>query len=89
MKRLNFIWSLILIGITFAACSKDDVSILTVTPAQVSIDADGGTGSIAIKTDANSWSIANPASDWLTVSSTSGNLKDATISLGWAQITRW
>jgi endoglucanase len=81
MKTLNIFYSFILICITFVGCSKDEVNILTITPQQVNISANGGSGSITLKTDAKSWTIANSASDWLNVSSTSGNIKDATISL--------
>lgn len=89
MKRLNSIYSLVIIGlIFFAGCSKDEVNMLAVTPEQVNIDANGGTSNITIKTDAKSWSITATASDWLNVSSTSGSIKNATISLNVATRTR-
>jgi endoglucanase len=81
MKRLTIIFSLVLIGITFAGCSKDEVNVLAVIPENVTFNASGGSRSITIRTDASSWSIANTASDWLNVSATSGNTEEATITL--------
>jgi endoglucanase len=81
MKTLNIFYSFILICITFVGCSKDEVNILTITPQQVNISANGGSGSITLKTDAKSWNIVNSASDWLKVSSTSGNIKNTAITL--------
>jgi endoglucanase len=79
MKRLDIIYCLVLLFIIVTGCSEE-VNTLTVTPEQVSINANGGTSNITIKTDASSWDIANTA-DWLNVSSTNGTMKDVTISL--------
>jgi endoglucanase len=78
-----------IIGTAFVVCvmpfvsceSGEDNPSLVVNPAEIVFGADGGTKSIDITTDAGEWSIFNPASDWLTVSSTEGEGNTARITL--------
>lgn len=62
------------------SCSKDDLNTLSVSQTKVSIAATGGTASITVQSDADSWSMNNPASDWLSASATTGS-GGATITL--------
>lgn len=68
--------------IALAGCNKnDDLNSLAVSPNMVSFTADGGSKTFTINTDADSWSISNPVSDWLTVSELNGTNNPATITL--------
>ncbi|GET23013.1 hypothetical protein JCM18694_32590 [Prolixibacter denitrificans] len=68
--------------LTLLACQKkDNPNTLSINPSQVSFPKDGGSALLALQTDADSWNISNPASDWLVVSNTSGTEKNAQISL--------
>ena len=55
--------------------------MLTVNTDKVDFGMEGGSANITITTDADSWNITNPMSDWLTVSSTSGPGGTATVNL--------
>ncbi len=68
----------------FTGCQEDDEvvsNILEVSADSIFIEADKKTGAFALETDAESWEIDNPASDWLSLSKTSGNSSKAMISL--------
>jgi len=62
-------------------CQKDASNTLTVNHETIDFQAEGGSSSITIQTDADSWNIDNPASDWLVLSSTSGTGKFATVAM--------
>lgn len=85
MKRIytQLIYFILTIGIfTLLACKKDEIiNSLTVNPTKVEFQNEGGSISISIKTDADSWNISNPASGWLVLSDTSGTEKTATVTL--------
>ncbi len=76
--RRSLICSLVLL----AACSKDEEAhSLSVTPQAVEISADGGTASITVNTNIESWSINNQASDWVSLSANSGPSSEKTVVL--------
>ena len=81
MKR-KFKILFLLAFIAVLSCKKDEDNFLSVSTQSIEIPADGGTASFTIETDAKSWNIENLASDWLTLSTTSGTFKKAMISLG-------
>jgi endoglucanase len=84
MKK-NFTLAIaILVWLTsFTSCSSDEerAPLLTVDPAEIIFDVDGGTKSIDITTDAGEWSISNPVSDWVTLSANEGDGNTARITL--------
>lgn len=59
---------------------KDDKNSLSVSVSEISFEAEGGTKSLMITTDAGSWNITNPASDWLSLSATSGTTSPIVIA---------
>jgi endoglucanase len=63
------------------SCKKDTINTLTATPGQIEIDKDGGIASLSINTDADSWTIVNPAESWIVLSSTSGTQQKALIQV--------
>jgi aryl-phospho-beta-D-glucosidase BglC (GH1 family) len=74
MIKVNCIsFLLLLFLIVLGACDKDELNTLSVSRTKVSIAANGGTASITVQTDADSWSMNNPASDWLNASTTTGS----------------
>jgi len=78
--RLTGILMLSLLSL-FACQKKDTPNTLSVSPSQISFPKTGGNTLMSLQTDADSWNISNPASDWLVVSNTSGTDKNAQISL--------
>ncbi len=60
---------------------KDKLDILTVSPDRINFPAVGGIDSILIETTAGLWSINYTGTDWLSLSGTSGSLKNATVIL--------
>ena len=76
--RLTSILMLSLLTL-FACQKKDNPNTLSINPSQVTFPKDGGTALLALQTDADSWDISNPASDWLIVSNTSGTDKNADV----------
>lgn len=86
--KLNKVFSLLIVGIfLLGGCKKEVQNSLTASPDTIQFQEEGGSTSMTIKTDADSWSLSNPASDWLTLSSTSGTQKTALISLSVSTIT--
>jgi len=79
----KLIFSILAIGLTTViACKKNGGgNSLSVNPDSFVFQAAGGTNSMSIKTDAGSWSISNPGASWLTLSSTNGTDKSATVDL--------
>jgi len=67
--------------ILFTGCKKENTNTLTVSSSNIQFEENGGSASVTINTDADSWSISNPASGWLVLSSTSGNQKTALVSM--------
>ena len=70
---MKTIFKVLLLGalITFLSC-EDDKNTLSVSKAEIIIPADGGDAAFMIETNANSWNIENPASDWISTSKTTG-----------------
>jgi len=54
---------------------------ITVSHNEIVMPAEGGTASFLLETDADSWNINGPASDWLTLSANSGTQKSVEIML--------
>ncbi len=83
MKRFYkalFIFTLAVFIYWCEGCEKKEKPHnLSVNPDKISFPEEGGTDSIIIETDADSWNIINPASEWLLLSSTSGSLKTAIV----------
>ena len=79
-KAQSILYLALSLMIVFFGC-ENEVNVLTVTPVEVNFGKDGGSQNIDIHTDAQSWSLNNPASDWLELSSTSGNQSSATVKL--------
>lgn len=79
----KLIFSILALGLTSVVACKKTASdnSLTVNPDSFIFQTVGGTNSLTIKTDAGSWSISNPGSGWLTLSSTTGTDKSATVDL--------
>jgi len=79
----KLIFSILALGLTSVVACKKTASdnSLTVNPDSFVFQTVGGTNSLAIKTDAGSWSINNPGSSWLTLSRTTGTDKSATVDL--------
>lgn len=64
------------------SCEKDeDINTLSVDVNNIEFKSQGGNASLTIETNADAWSIVNPASDWLTLSKTNGRLVKTTITL--------
>lgn len=64
------------------SCSEEDIrNTLSTNPSTVSFSPNGGSLNITIRTDADSWVIENPVSEWLELSATQGNGKSATVTL--------
>ncbi|HYC83748.1 MAG TPA: cellulase family glycosylhydrolase [Chryseosolibacter sp.] len=66
--------------ILFVSCDNDELNSLSVSEEQLAFEADGGTHTVVIQTDAGSWSIANPATEWLEISATNGTGKAAAVT---------
>jgi aryl-phospho-beta-D-glucosidase BglC (GH1 family) len=65
--------------IILASCEKAGTNTLTVSITNIQIPGTGGKSSFIIQTDADSWSIENPASGWISLSSSSGQISRATV----------
>jgi endoglucanase len=73
---------IILSLLMLVACAEEKVQkTLTVSQAEVVFGPDGGSSSITINTNADSWTLSNPISDWLSVSSTTGSSGNTTVTL--------
>ena len=83
MRKRQFMLIILLVWFTLlTSCdSGEDAPTLVVDQTQISFGGDGGTKSIDISTSASGWSISNPVSDWLTLSSTEGQGNTARITL--------
>ncbi len=80
MIRRKTLW--LLAAIIIAGCNKKELNSLNVSPGNIEFDKEGSYTNLIIQTDADSWSIDNPASDWLIISSTSGTQKNALVTVG-------
>ncbi len=67
--------------ISIWGCEKAGPNTLNVSPDKVEFPKEGGSGSMTIQTDADSWNISNPASGWLVLSNNSGTLKTAMVTM--------
>ncbi|MBN2612622.1 MAG: cellulase family glycosylhydrolase [Bacteroidales bacterium] len=76
------IFQLFLLGlIMVSGCREDEQNRLFVSPRVIEFQDDGGIAKITIETDAASWQITNPASDWLILSNNQGTQKKLDIGL--------
>ena len=81
MKKIILLFCLLIV---LASCKKDKqdkINTLTVSPSLVTFAENGGRSDITIQTDAVSWSISNPVSDWVSVSTTSGTGSTAVVTI--------
>lgn len=62
-------------------CREEKANILAIEPDRINFPEEGGRAEITIQTDAPTWQIDNPASDWLTLSATSGTGDENDITL--------
>ena len=75
-----FIFSLLLP--TLLNCAEEATpDSLSVNPANIEFDQEGGGATIAIQTNVASWKIENPATAWLQLSTTSGPGTNAVVNL--------
>ncbi len=82
MKGMNYLFCfLFLVFPALAGCSEEEQNTLTVSPVPVNFSQTGGSIEITIRTDAGSWSISNPVSDWLSASGTSGSGSSTVVTL--------
>lgn len=80
--HINMIFNILVLALlTISGCRKDEQNTLLVTPDKIDFNKEGSTASMNIETDADTWSIDNPASAWLVLSSTRGTLKTALVSM--------
>lgn len=70
MKNISIIFMMLFFA--FAGCDGDEITTLSVTPEKVDFGANGGSKTLTVKTSANSWTVNNPATDWLSVSASTG-----------------
>ena len=80
-KHFKFVCILVLGVISLTGCQKNNQNILLINHGQLTMPQDGGNETITLQTDAGSWNIVNPGSSWLTLSSSSGTDKNATITI--------
>jgi endoglucanase len=78
-RIMNIFLNLVLILLW--GCEKEAQNSLSVNPDRIEFQNEGGGKSLMIRTDADTWSINNPASDWLVLSSNSGTTKSGTVTL--------
>lgn len=84
MKNIynTIIYSILVLSFTsFSGCKKEVMNNLAVSPAKIEFEKEGSFTGMSIQTDADSWSISNPASEWLVISRTSGTQKTALVTL--------
>lgn len=80
MIRKKALW--LIAAIIISGCNKEEINSLTVSPVNIEFDEEGSYTSLTIKTDADSWSIDSPVSDWLILSNTSGTQQNALVTIG-------
>jgi aryl-phospho-beta-D-glucosidase BglC (GH1 family) len=80
LYKALFVFMMVLFIYWGEGCEKkEQATVLTVNPTNLSFPEEGGIDSITIETNADSWNISNPASDWLLLSNTSGTTKTAIV----------
>ena len=72
---------IILLFFYSTGCEKEETDTLNVSKDSIEIPADGGSATFTIETSAGEWEIDNPATDWIHIPITTGNNKEALISL--------
>jgi endoglucanase len=78
---MKYIRKFLFLSVIFSLFGCDTtISILTVSDQNIEIPALGGSTNFNIQTDADSWSIEQPA-DWITLSANTGTDKEATVSI--------
>ncbi|MGF1637993.1 MAG: cellulase family glycosylhydrolase [Cyclobacteriaceae bacterium] len=82
MRNAIKIIGLLIFPFLLLGCEKDhEVNALSVSKERIDIPADGGTASFTLETNASSWTISNPASDWITLPVSEGTQRSAEITL--------
>ena len=80
INRTSFLSILILFPVLLMGCKKDEPNTLTINPDKIDFPQIGGSSTLTITTNAESWKISNPASDWLVLSKTNGTEKTSTVT---------
>lgn len=83
-RTQTLIFILVMSLLSLFACEDDEKHVpntLTASVSKVDFEKDGGVNTISIETDAESWSITNPASSWLNLSRNTGTEKTAMVTL--------
>jgi len=81
MNRIRILTILVLSLAGLVGCRIEEHNALTVSPLMIYFQRLGGTDSLTISTDAQSWTVDNQASDWLHVSQSSGISRKAKINI--------
>ncbi len=72
LYRQIFYCVLVFLLIFLPGRNKEARNYLSVNPCEIEFSKDGSSTGMSVRTDADSWSIHNPASDWIELSSTNG-----------------
>ncbi|HEY8938349.1 MAG TPA: cellulase family glycosylhydrolase [Cyclobacteriaceae bacterium] len=81
--KMNYFFKLLVLftAVFFFSCKKEKSEPeLSVSPTTLSFLKEGGTSGITVASN-DSWTISNPASEWLELSQTNGNSGSATIQI--------
>jgi aryl-phospho-beta-D-glucosidase BglC (GH1 family) len=81
MQRIRILAILVISLAGLSGCKKEVQNTLTVSPLTIYFQRAGGIDSLTISTDAQLWTIDNPATDWLQVSQSSGFRSSTTITV--------
>ncbi|MFH0761339.1 MAG: cellulase family glycosylhydrolase [Bacteroidota bacterium] len=81
INRIRILALLVLSLSGLLGCRNEEQNTLTVSPLMIYFQRSGGIDSLTISTDAQSWTVNNPASDWLQVSQSSGFRSSTTITV--------
>jgi aryl-phospho-beta-D-glucosidase BglC (GH1 family) len=76
----NLFKFILILGV-FWGCEKSESNTLSISQNKIELQSDSTLVSVTITTDAESWNITNPASGWLSLSSTCGKSGSSTITI--------
>lgn len=81
-KYIKVAYYLLVIVTTQISCqSENDKPVLTVTPLQISFEADGGKKSFVVNTNAPDWTLTSSDNTWLTFSTSEGHAGTTTVEV--------
>jgi endoglucanase len=81
IKALTLPFFVVLVFFLVSCKENETINTLSVSRTIVSIGPAGGSTEFTIRTDAGSWLITNPATEWVELSEVQGNQNFATISI--------